>query len=91
MSFMIAAVYLRTKSLLLAMDHAFSTACFRCRPISSPACRRGASSAPVEWGGLSLLALFAALTVPALLAVEREEGPFSRRRGRKLDRVGAGD
>ncbi len=85
MSFMIAAVYLRTNSLLLAMIMHWNFDTMLRLSNLFPGVPTGASSALVEWGGLSVLALFAALTVPALLAVEREEGPFRRKRGRKLD------
>jgi uncharacterized protein len=90
MSFMIAAVYLRTKSLLLAMImHWNFDSVLQLSPNLFPGVPAGDSSALVQWGGLSVLALFAALTVPALLTVEREEGLISLGRGRKPDRVGA--
>jgi hypothetical protein len=34
----------------------------------------GGTSALAQWAGLVVMALFAALTIPALLAVERAEG-----------------
>lgn len=88
MSFMLAAVYLRTKSLLLAMImHWNFDSMLQLSPHLLPGMPAGASSALVQWGGLGVLALFAALTVPSLLAVEREEGLFSY----KLERLQVGD
>ena len=80
MSFMIAAVYLRTQSLLLAMImHWNFDSMLQLSSHLFPGVPTGASSALVQWGGLSVLAVFAALTVPALLAVEREERTSSLR------------
>jgi len=75
MSFMIGAVYLRTKSLLLAMImHWNFNSMLQLSPTLFPGGPVGGTSALAQWVGLVVMALFAALTIPALLAVERAEG-----------------
>jgi uncharacterized protein len=75
MGLMIGAVYLRTKSLLLAMImHWNFDSMFQLSPKLFPGVPAGASSTLVQWGGLGVVALFAALAIPTLLAVELGEG-----------------
>ena len=71
MSFMIGAVYLRTKSLLLAMImHWNFDAMAQLAPKLFPGVPVAGSAAFV-WATLGIGGLFAALTIPALLAFQR--------------------
>jgi len=82
MSFMIGAVYLRTKSVLLAMImHWNFNSMWQLSPKLFPGVPVGGSSAWALWGGLGVMILFAVLTIPALLAIERRESHTTQMTG----------
>jgi hypothetical protein len=84
---MLAAVYLRTKSVLLAMImHWNFNSMGQLSPNLFPGMPAVDSSAVVALGGLGVMAMFAALTIPALLAAQRAEGLG---RSGELDRAAA--
>jgi len=91
-SFMIAAVYLRANSVLLAMVMHWN---FNSMAQLSPKLFPGVPAADISVVGLlgvmGVLALFAALTIPTLLAAQRAEGLSSLGRSGQLDRAAAGD
>jgi membrane protease YdiL (CAAX protease family) len=73
MSVMIAAVYLRTQSLLLAMImHWNFDSMLQISPRLFPGAAPGMSAPLAVWGSAGAYALVAALTVPALLTAERK-------------------
>jgi uncharacterized protein len=85
MSFMIAAVYLRTKSLLLAMImHWNFDSMLQLSPKLFPGAPTGVGFPLAQWVGLGVLALFAVLTIPTLLARERSSAPDQRANVRAL-------
>jgi len=91
-SFMIAAVYLRTKSVLLAMImHWNFNSMAQLSPKLFPGVPAGNSSVVGVVGVMAVMALFAALTIPALLAAQRAEGLSSLGRSGQLDRAAASD
>jgi membrane protease YdiL (CAAX protease family) len=91
-SFMLAAVYLRTKSVLLAMImHWNFNSMGQLSPNLFPGVPAGDSSVVVALGVLGVMALFAALTIPSLLAAQRAQGLSSPGRAGELDRAAAGD
>jgi membrane protease YdiL (CAAX protease family) len=79
MNFMIGAVYLRTRSLPLAMIMHWSfNSMAPVVPNLFPGLPGPASSPLVRWTEASVLALGALLTVPTLLAAQRMQGLFQR-------------
>jgi membrane protease YdiL (CAAX protease family) len=83
MNFMIGAVYLRTRSLPLAMIMHWSfNSMAPVVPNLFPGLPGPASSPLVQWTEAGVLALGAVLSAPILLAAQREDGLFQRgRRG----------
>jgi uncharacterized protein len=89
LSFLFAAVYLRTKSVLLAMImHWNFNSMGQLSPKLFPGVPAGDSSVVVA---LVVMALFAALTIPTLLATQRAEGLSPLGRSGELDRAATGD
>lgn len=80
MSFMLGTVYLRTGSLLLAMVmHWNFNSMLQLSPKLFPTQPNvGGGSAWTFWGTVGVMLLFAALTIPTLLRVERGKNPFPR-------------
>jgi membrane protease YdiL (CAAX protease family) len=91
-SFMLAAVYLRTKSVLLAMImHWNFNSMGQLSPNLFPGVPAGDSSVVVGLGVLSVMGAFAALAIPSLLAAQRAEGLSSPGRSSELGGAPAGD
>ena len=78
MSFLIGAVYLRTRSLLLAMImHWNWNSMAQVSPHLFPGAPIASSAPLVAWGSAAAYALAALLTVPVLLGVQRKQGLHS--------------
>jgi hypothetical protein len=92
MSFMIAAVYLRTGSVLLAMImHWNVNSMGQLSPTLFAGVAAGDNALLAAWGTLGVMALFATLTLPALLAASRRAASLLLEPAKQPEHGGAGN